>query len=186
MGEAGFDSLAKLASWLRLVGAPSPRGPNGGHCIPSSSFRQNKKKTYKIKYAIYTLYFFTTYTEGLIQIFGGYGISNAHVCSQKCTTLMRNFTEHKSNWFSWKWWWGMLLINIPNVFFEITIITTTNIQSKYIFLTTKIQFYYQLLSLQQVIYKVNTNCCCGSQSPKSAEFPYCCFEENNYKMYLNF
>ena len=34
LGEVGFDSLAKLASWLRLVGAPSPGGPSHLDCTP--------------------------------------------------------------------------------------------------------------------------------------------------------
>ena len=62
VGGAGFDSLANLVSWLRLVGAPPPGGPShldctppppppmwlasskgGGHCTPRASFRPPKK-----------------------------------------------------------------------------------------------------------------------------------------------
>ena len=33
-GEAGFDSPAKLARWLRLVGSPSPWLPSHLDCTP--------------------------------------------------------------------------------------------------------------------------------------------------------
>lgn len=104
------------------------------------SHQTNQKCTLLLKH-FYTQY--KVHTLGRYKkFFATLIVMRMRICQKKSTTMMRNFSKHKNNSFSWTRRWGMQLLNIfnhsskkVNTFIMITANTDTT--------TSKNRFYFE-------------------------------------------